>query len=385
MKQNLQDFFKSFFYSLAGVDYNNVARHCPPSARAKYKSIILSLMFPISLAMLAGWDIATSFGMNLKSALLVGIAYSILIFILDVSILNYGTTSLGLKLLRISAAIINNIIASIFLLVLLNGAAISTLIKNKNTAELLASDQKYLTEKENRYASYENSRNHLAKYHSERCEPEARNGRPGPQYFGKHSFCVAEEEKLLVLKQSLDSAEALYHSSYIQRNTEIKGRNFNDPFTKVEYLYKQFATNKVSLILGILIFTLTLTLELLPIMLKYGINPDTCEIVTAQKLYDALLKANLKTRLSNAITHKEKNQNITSRTNEAAEKKRLGNKALQEVEKLIPMHYKASEFKRVFRENGLYELANEVSELQRLLTSEDEIDSLLNKIVSNKN
>lgn len=376
---------KTFLFRLAGVDYA-VIMLLSAKTKFRYVAIALSTLIPSAFAFIGGFDIAKNFNAGLGISVLVGIFWMLVIAGFDFIIINYGKASGFLRTIRIAAGVSNVLITTIFLFTFLNHSSINNKINSANAKEVTAIDSSYIVEKETRYADVTSKRQQKDLYHQNNCAPEAARIKPGPLYAEKHSYCIAQDSLISIEEAKLDSAEMLYRDAYLVQKNEILNRTSNDPFYKADVLFSLILGSFSKFFLALIFLIALITLELLPLYLKFNIDPKTDGAQIAEENHDQLCNNAVDQKIKDMVEHSDKMDSLKKKKEEREALIKWANEELLNTHKRAPLFYRLKEYKRIYRENGLYEAAEEINKIQNAITNNDEeVEKLLNQAINKRN
>lgn len=293
------NYFLKTIYRLGGATFV-VLRNCSPDTKTRYSNLGYSLLLSTALAFVGGFDIAHQFTPVAYYCAAVAFMWSVAVFSFDYFLINGGIVSGFFKYIRVPVGLANVFITTTALFVLLNQSTIDSNIRLANAAKITACDSAYLKDKEGRYSNVTERKNDILKYHKDRCEPEARNGHPGKEYYKKHALCITTDSLIAIDVVKLDSTEKTYNSAYLTEKEALQGITSNNFFAKAKLLPDVLNDNVLVLILAICLFIFLSYIELQAILMKFAIDPNDEYHINLRK-YNADRKGLLASQMENEV------------------------------------------------------------------------------------
>lgn len=373
--------FKKFIYSLGGADYN-VIQHNTFSVRVKY--ILKALSFCVSLPIVFfGWyDLANIFPVPIWIKIGLPLYITLSIFHLDLSLL-YNDENKGNSWVRWGVAITNNILCVLFILLNLNLGNVQTFITEKNQSKLDNLDSNYLADKRIAYSHIDTIQSQRDVYHAQICVPQSLNVRVGPLYIQGHKLCEERDSIILAERSRIDSTQARFYDIYNhKRNTLSSGKS--DVFNNLDILILQILPKSISkIIIGILFAFFLLCLETSPLLLHLSSNNDEYHQDLAKFKANHKLKSDQ--RLKTMQDHKDKRAELETKKQNDDDLNKWAEEKLESILKRAPTNYKLKEYKRIFREQGMPELSDEISDIQNTINNGSDMDKVMNHLINKLN
>jgi len=271
-------------------------------------------------------------------------------------------------------------------MVMLSQSKIDNKILLEKTAEITKCDISYQSSRQQRYASYDSKVMDKEQYHNRVCFPEAQNGYAGMTYRKKHTYCSTQDSLLVIDKAVLDNAEVAYFNTYNVKRQALGNLTNNDFFEKCYYLPDIFQANWVTLLVALCVFTIATYIETQSLIMKFSQDPnDEYHKDLAKYKTNHQLKSGQ--RLKTMQDHQDKMNGLKAEKENTDELIKWVEEKITSTLKKAPLSYKLNEYKRIFREQGMHELSDEITNVQNAISNCSDMDNLMNHLINkiNKN
>ncbi len=372
--------FKTFIYNLGGAD-SNVIQHNTFSVRVKY--FLKAFSFTVSLPIVFfGWyELATIFTLSIwiKVGLPFLITYAI--FHLDLSLL-FSDSSRSHTMLRWGVALSNNILCVLFVLLNLNIDAVQKVNYDEHQKIIYKTDSTYHAEQVARYSNLVAMQTQRDEYDKKICVPQSLRKMAGLRYANGHKLCENRDSVIAMERTRLDTIEAKYYQIYQQEREQIATKN--DVFDKLDTLLTEVLPQSVSKILTSILFAFfLLCLETSPLLLHLASRNDEYHQELAKFQANHKLKSDQ--RLKTMQDHNDKMAELKTEKQNNNDLTKWAEAKIASVLKKAPLNYKLNEYKRIFREQGMPELSDEIANVQNAISSGGDVDKIINHLMNKIN
>lgn len=381
----MKKYFLIFIYSLGGAD-SQVIQHCTADTQKQYRNLGWSVILCTGIAIISGADFTHQYTPSIPITVAGALLFGTLVFSFDYFLINSNSTNTFFKLLRIPVAVANVVLGTLALMVMLCQSKIDNKILLENTGKITKCDSTYQAAKELRYTAYGNKVKDKDHYHNTVCFPEAQNGYAGGNYRRKHAYCNTQDSLLAIEKAVLDSAELTYNKTYQVEREALGKLSSNDFFEKCYYLPEIFRANWVTFLVALCVFIIATYVETQSLIMKFSLKPDD-EYHQALTIHKANHKTKIDEHLKRMQDHADKMKGLENEQQNTDDLTKWATEKIASTLKKAPLSYKLNEYKRIFREQGMPELADEISSIQDAVAGGADMDKLMNNLITkiNKN
>jgi transcription initiation factor TFIIIB Brf1 subunit/transcription initiation factor TFIIB len=377
--------FRKFIYSLGGADYN-VIQHSTNDTKKQYRNLGWSVILCTLIALISGADFTHQYTSSVPITIAGALLFGTLVFSFDYFLINSNSTSTFFKLLRIPVAVANVLLGTLALMVMLTQSKIDNKILLENTGKITKCDSTYQISKLQRYEAYQNKVTDKDHYHNTVCFPEAQNGYAGTNYGKKHTYCITQDSLLSIEKVALDSAEVPFFKTYSVEREALGKLTSNDIFEKGNYLPAIFKENWVALLIALCVFIIATYVETQSLIIKFSLDPND-EYHQDLAKFKANHKLKSDQRLKTMQDHNDKMSELKTEKQNTDDLSKWAEEKIASTLKKAPLAYKLNEYKRIFREQGMPELSDEIANVQNAISNGSDMDKvmyhLINKINQN--
>lgn len=364
-------------YNLGGADYN-VIKHCTEKTKKQYRNLGWSVILCTIVAFISGADITHQYTETTWIVVAGAFLYATLIFSFDYFLVSNPGTKFGWLRMVVAAATV--VLGSLALMVMLCQSKIDNKVRLENVSKITTCDTVYQAAKALRYENHNAKMNEKEHYHTTVCYVEAQKGYAGRSYDRKHKYCITQDSLLNIEKAALDSTETAYFTTYeIERNA-LEQMTSNDFFEKAAYLPGIFKTNWLTLLVAIAAFVIMAYIETQSLILKFSLDPND-KYRQAEAEHETNCKEHISQRLKKMQEHNERMNGHHTDKSYHAEVSKWGNDMLDQTLKKAPLSYKLNEYKRILKENGMPELADEINSIQSAVSNGSEADKLMQNLL----
>lgn len=375
--------FKNFIYSLGGADYN-VIQHSTNDTKKQYRNLGWSVILCTLIALISGADFTHQYTSSVPITVAGALLFGTLVFSFDYFLINSNSTSTFFKLLRIPVAIANVLLGTLALMVMLTQSKIDNKILLENTGKITKCDSTYQISKLQRYEAYENKVTDKDHYHNTVCFPEAQNGYAGTNYGKKHTYCITQDSLLSIEKVALDSAEVPFFKTYSVEREALGKLTSNDIFEKGNYLPAIFKENWVALLIALCVFIIATYVETQSLIIKFSLDPND-EYHQDLAKFKANHKLKSDQRLKTMQDHNDKMAELKSEKQNTDDLTKWAEEKIASTLKKAPLNYKLNEYKRIFREQGMPELSDEIANVQNAISNGSDMDKVMSHLINKIN
>ena len=374
---------RKFIYSLGGAD-SKVIQHCTADTKKQYRNLGWSVILCTAIATISGADFTHQYTLSIPITIAGALLFGTLIFSFDYFLINSNSTNTFFKLLRIPVAVANVVLGTLALMVMLCQSKIDNKIIMESTGKITRCDSTYQAAKELRYTNYGNKVKNKDHYHNTVCFPEAQNGYAGTNYGRKHAYCNTQDSLLSIEKAGLDSAELAYNKTYQVERAALGKLSSNDFFEKCYYLPEIFKANWVTFLVALCVFVIAVYVETQSLIMKFSLDPDD-EYHQALAIHKANHKTKIDEHLKRMQDHTDKIKGLQNEQQNTDDITKWATEKITSTLKKAPLSYKLNEYKRIFREQGMPELADEISSIQDAVAGGADMDKLMNNLLTKIN
>ena len=375
--------FRKFIYSLGGADYN-VIQHSTNDTKKQYRNLGWSVILCTLIALISGADFTHQYTSSVPITVAGALLFGTLVFSFDYFLINSNSTSTFFKLLRIPVAIANVLLGTLALMVMLTQSKIDNKILLENTGKITKCDSTYQLSKLQRYEAYENKMTDKDHYHNTVCFPEAQNGYAGTNYGKKHTYCITQDSLLAIEKVALDSAEVPFFKTYSVERDALGKLTSNDIFEKGNYLPAIFKENWVALLIAICVFIIATYVETQSLIMKFSLDPND-EYHQDLAKFKANHKLKSDQRLKTMQDHNDKMAELKTEKQNTDDLTKWAEEKIASTLKKAPLNYKLNEYKRIFREQGMPELSDEIANVQNAISNGSDMDKVMSHLINKIN
>lgn len=375
--------FKKFIYSLGGADYN-VIQHSTNDTKKQYRNLGWSVILCTLIALISGADFTHQYTSSVPITVAGALLFGTLVFSFDYFLINSNSTSTFFKLLRIPVAVANVLLGTLALMVMLTQSKIDNKILLENTGKITKCDSTYQISKLQRYEAYENKVTDKDHYHNTVCFPEAQNGYAGTNYGKKHTYCITQDSLLSIEKVALDSAEVPFFKTYSVEREALGKLTSNDIFEKGNYLPAIFKENWVALLIALCVFIIATYVETQSLIIKFSLDPND-EYHQDLAKFKANHKLKSDQRLKTMQDHNDKMSELKTEKQNTDDLSKWAEEKIASTLKKAPLNYKLNEYKRIFREQGMPELSDEIANVQNAISNGSDMDKVMSHLINKIN
>lgn len=376
-------YFQNFIYSLGGADYN-VIQQCTANTKKQYRNLGWSVILCIFVAFISGADFTHQYTSSIPLTVAGGLLFAIFVFSFDYFLINSNSTNTFFKLLRVPVAIANVVLGTLALMVLLCQSKIDNKILLNSTSKITACDSNYQKAKLQRYFDYNTKVKTKEDYHNSVCFKEAKNGYAGANYFKKHAYCRIQDSILNIEKANIDSTEIAFSNTYKLEREALSKLTNNDFFQKCQYLPSIFSENWITLLVAICVFIITSYIEIQAMAMKMSQNPND-EYHQDLEKYITYHKSKSEQRLKSMQDHRDKMDELINEKENTEDLAKWAQEKVVSTLKKVPLIYKLKEYKRIFAEQGMPELCEEVDNILIAITNGSDIDKAMHQLINKIN
>lgn len=379
----MKHIFLKFIYSLGGADYN-VIQHSTNDTKKQYRNLGWSVILCTLIALISGADFTHQYTNSVPITVAGALLFGTLVFSFDYFLINSNSTSTFFKLLRIPVAIANVLLGTLALMVMLTQSKIDNKILLENTGKITKCDTTYQLSKLQRYEAYENKMTDKDHYHNTVCFPEAQNGYAGTNYGKKHTYCITQDSLLAIEKVALDSAEVPFFKTYSLERDALGKLTSNDIFEKGNYLPAIFKENWVALLIALCVFIIATYVETQSLIMKFSLDPNDEYHQDLAKFKDNH-KLKSDQRLKTMQNHNDKMAELKTEKQNTDDLTKWAEEKISSTLKKAPLSYKLNEYKRIFREQGMPELSDEIANVQNAISNGSDMDKVMSHLINKIN
>lgn len=372
-----------FIYSLGGADYN-VIQHSTNDTKKQYRNLGWSVILCTLIALISGADFTHQYTSSVPITVAGALLFGTLVFSFDYFLINSNSTSTFFKLLRIPVAVANVLLGTLALMVMLTQSKIDNKILLENTGKITKCDTTYQLSKLQRYEAYENKMTDKDHYHNTVCFPEAQNGYAGTNYGKKHTYCITQDSLLAIEKVALDSAEVPFFKTYSVERDALGKLTSNDIFEKGNYLPAIFKENWVALLIALCVFIIATYVETQSLIMKFSLDPND-EYHQDLAKFKANHKLKSDQRLKTMQDHNDKMAELKTEKQNTDDLTKWAEEKIASTLKKAPLNYKLNEYKRIFREQGMPELSDEIANVQNAISNGGDMDKVMSHLINKIN
>jgi transcription initiation factor TFIIIB Brf1 subunit/transcription initiation factor TFIIB len=376
-------YLKAFIYNLGGADYN-VIQHCTEDTKKQYRNLGWSVILCTLIALISGADFTHQYTSSVPITVAGALLFGTLVFSFDYFLINSNSTSTFFKLLRIPVAVANVLLGTLALMVMLTQSKIDNKILLENTGKITKCDSTYQISKLQRYEAYENKVTDKDHYHNTVCFPEAQNGYAGTNYGKKHTYCITQDSLLSIEKVALDSAEVPFFKTYSVEREALGKLTSNDIFEKGNYLPAIFKENWVALLIALCVFIIATYVETQSLIIKFSLDPND-EYHQDLAKFKANHKLKSDQRLKTMQDHNDKMSELKTEKQNTDDLSKWAEEKIASTLKKAPLAYKLNEYKRIFREQGMPELSDEIANVQNAISNGSDMDKVMSHLINKIN
>jgi transcription initiation factor TFIIIB Brf1 subunit/transcription initiation factor TFIIB len=375
--------FRKFIYSLGGADYN-VIQHSTNDTKKQYRNLGWSVILCTLIALISGADFTHQYTSSVPITIAGALLFGTLVFSFDYFLINSNSTSTFFKLLRIPVAVANVLLGTLALMVMLTQSKIDNKILLENTGKITKCDSTYQISKLQRYEAYQNKVTDKDHYHNTVCFPEAQNGYAGTNYGKKHTYCITQDSLLSIEKVALDSAEVPFFKTYSVEREALGKLTSNDIFEKGNYLPAIFKENWVALLIALCVFIIATYVETQSLIIKFSLDPND-EYHQDLAKFKANHKLKSDQRLKTMQDHNDKMSELKTEKQNTDDLSKWAEEKIASTLKKAPLAYKLNEYKRIFREQGMPELSDEIANVQNAISNGSDMDKVMSHLINKIN
>jgi transcription initiation factor TFIIIB Brf1 subunit/transcription initiation factor TFIIB len=379
----MKHIFLKFIYSLGGADYN-VIQHSTNDTKKQYRNLGWSVILCTLIALISGADFTHQYTSSVPITIAGALLFGTLVFSFDYFLINSNSTSTFFKLLRIPVAVANVLLGTLALMVMLTQSKIDNKILLENTGKITKCDTTYQLSKLQRYEAYENKMTDKDHYHNTVCFPEAQNGYAGTNYGKKHTYCITQDSLLAIEKVALDSAEVPFFKTYSVERDALGKLTSNDIFEKGNYLPAIFKENWVALLIALCVFIIATYVETQSLIMKFSLDPND-EYHQDLAKFKANHKLKSDQRLKTMQDHNDKMAELKTEKQNTDDLTKWAEEKIASTLKKAPLNYKLNEYKRIFREQGMPELSDEIANVQNAISNGSDMDKVMSHLINKIN
>lgn len=379
----MKHIFLKFIYSLGGADYN-VIQHSTNDTKKQYRNLGWSVILCTLIALISGADFTHQYTSSVPITIAGALLFGTLVFSFDYFLINSNSTSTFFKLLRIPVAVANVLLGTLALMVMLTQSKIDNKILLENTGKITRCDTTYQLSKLQRYEAYENKMTDKDHYHNTVCFPEAQNGYAGTNYGKKHTYCITQDSLLAIEKVALDSAEVPFFKTYSVERDALGKLTSNDIFEKGNYLPAIFKENWVALLIALCVFIIATYVETQSLIMKFSLDPND-EYHQDLAKFKANHKLKSDQRLKTMQDHNDKMAELKTEKQNTDDLTKWAEEKIASTLKKAPLNYKLNEYKRIFREQGMPELSDEIANVQNAISNGGDMDKVMSHLINKIN
>jgi transcription initiation factor TFIIIB Brf1 subunit/transcription initiation factor TFIIB len=379
----MKHIFLKFIYSLGGADYN-VIQHSTNDTKKQYRNLGWSVILCTLIALISGADFTHQYTSSVPITIAGALLFGTLVFSFDYFLINSNSTSTFFKLLRIPVAVANVLLGTLALMVMLTQSKIDNKILLENTGKITKCDTTYQLSKLQRYEAYENKMTDKDHYHNTVCFPEAQNGYAGTNYGKKHTYCITQDSLLAIEKVALDSAEVPFFKTYSVERDALGKLTSNDIFEKGNYLPAIFKENWVALLIALCVFIIATYVETQSLIMKFSLDPND-EYHQDLAKFKANHKLKSDQRLKTMQDHNDKMAELKTEKQNTDDLTKWAEEKIASTLKKAPLNYKLNEYKRIFREQGMPELSDEIANVQNAISNGGDMDKVMSHLINKIN
>lgn len=379
----MKHIFLKFIYSLGGADYN-VIQHSTNDTKKQYRNLGWSVILCTLIALISGADFTHQYTSSVPITIAGALLFGTLVFSFDYFLINSNSTSTFFKLLRIPVAVANVLLGTLALMVMLTQSKIDNKILLENTGKITKCDTTYQLSKLQRYEAYENKMTDKDHYHNTVCFPEAQNGYAGTNYGKKHTYCITQDSLLAIEKVALDSAEVPFFKTYSIERDALGKLTSNDIFEKGNYLPAIFKENWVALLIALCVFIIATYVETQSLIMKFSLDPND-EYHQDLAKFKANHKLKSDQRLKTMQDHNDKMAELKTEKQNTDDLTKWAEEKISSTLKKAPLSYKLNEYKRIFREQGMPELSDEIANVQNAISNGSDMDKVMSHLINKIN
>ncbi len=376
-------YLKAIIYNLGGADYN-VIQHCTEDTKKQYRNLGWSVILCTLIALISGADFTHQYTSSVPITVAGALLFGTLVFSFDYFLINSNSTSTFFKLLRIPVAVANVLLGTLALMVMLTQSKIDNKILLENTGKITKCDSTYQISKLQRYEAYENKVTDKDHYHNTVCFPEAQNGYAGTNYGKKHTYCITQDSLLSIEKVALDSAEVPFFKTYSVEREALGKLTSNDIFEKGNYLPAIFKENWVALLIALCVFIIATYVETQSLIIKFSLDPND-EYHQDLAKFKANHKLKSDQRLKTMQDHNDKMSELKTEKQNTDDLSKWAEEKIASTLKKAPLAYKLNEYKRIFREQGMPELSDEIANVQNAISNGSDMDKVMSHLINKIN
>ncbi len=376
-------YLKAIIYNLGGADYN-VIQHCTEDTKKQYRNLGWSVILCTLIALISGADFTHQYTSSVPITIAGALLFGTLVFSFDYFLINSNSTSTFFKLLRIPVAVANVLLGTLALMVMLTQSKIDNKILLENTGKITKCDSTYQISKLQRYEAYENKVTDKDHYHNTVCFPEAQNGYAGTNYGKKHTYCITQDSLLSIEKVALDSAEVPFFKTYSVEREALGKLTSNDIFEKGNYLPAIFKENWVALLIALCVFIIATYVETQSLIIKFSLDPND-EYHQDLAKFKANHKLKSDQRLKTMQDHNDKMSELKTEKQNTDDLSKWAEEKIASTLKKAPLAYKLNEYKRIFREQGMPELSDEIANVQNAISNGSDMDKVMSHLINKIN
>ena len=376
-------YLKAIIYNLGGADYN-VIQHCTEDTKKQYRNLGWSVILCTLIALISGADFTHQYTSSVPITVAGALLFGTLVFSFDYFLINSNSTSTFFKLLRIPVAVANVLLGTLALMVMLTQSKIDNKILLENTGKITKCDSTYQISKLQRYEAYENKVTDKDHYHNTVCFPEAQNGYAGTNYGKKHTYCITQDSLLSIEKVALDSAEVPFFKTYSVERDALGKLTSNDIFEKGNYLPAIFKENWVALLIALCVFIIATYVETQSLIIKFSLDPND-EYHQDLAKFKANHKLKSDQRLKTMQDHNDKMSELKTEKQNTDDLSKWAEEKIASTLKKAPLAYKLNEYKRIFREQGMPELSDEIANVQNAISNGSDMDKVMSHLINKIN
>lgn len=375
--------FRKFIYSLGGADYN-VIQHSTNDTKKQYRNLGWSVILCTLIALISGADFTHQYTSSVPITIAGALLFGTLVFSFDYFLINSNSTSTFFKLLRIPVAVANVLLGTLALMVMLTQSKIDNKILLENTGKITKCDSTYQISKLQRYEAYQNKVTDKDHYHNTVCFPEAQNGYAGTNYGKKHTYCITQDSLLSIEKVALDSAEVPFFKTYSVEREALGKLTSNDIFEKGNYLPAIFKENWVALLIALCVFIIATYVETQSLIIKFSLDPND-EYHQDLAKFKAKHKLKSDQSLKRMQDHNDKMSELKTEKQNTDDLSKWAEEKIASTLKKAPLAYKLNEYKRIFREQGMPELSDEIANVQNAISNGSDMDKVMSHLINKIN
>lgn len=375
--------FRKFIYSLGGADYN-IIQHSTNDTKKQYSNLGWSVILCTLIALISGADFTHQYTSSIPITIAGALLFGTLVFSFDYFLINSKSSSTFFKLLRIPVALANVLLGTLALMIMLCQSKIDNKILLENTGKITSCDSIYQSSKNQRYIGYYSKVNDKDHYHNTVCFPEAQNGYAGLNYVRKHTYCNTQDSLLVIEKATLDSTEVPYFNTYNVHRDALGKLTSNDIFEKGNYLPSILKENWVALLIAFCVFIIATYVETQSLIMKFSLDPND-EYHQDLAKFKANHKLKSDQRLKTMQDHNEKLAELKNEKQHTDHLTKWAEEKIVSTLKKAPLSYRLNEYKRIFLEQGMPELSDEIANVQDAISNGSDLDKVMNHLINKIN